>query len=456
MRFITACAVRSFLGLLLLLGALLLPGRFAGAAEPVSQASPGERLVYVVPVHQTIESGLQKFLERAFHDAEKHHAAAIILDIDTLGGRVDAALEIGELIRESNIPTVAFVHGKAMSAGSYIALNANKIVMEGGSSIGAAAVVESTGKEVESAKVIAAWAGEMRSAAELRGRDPQIAAGMVDKNIVVTLPQINKTFEKGELVSLTAEEAFKVGYADKLAGSLEEVLRFMSLDGAKLEQFQPTAAEKLARFLTSPYVMPLLLLVGIAGIAIELFVPGFGVPGFLGIASFALYFFGHYAAGFAGVEDVILFVIGVALLVVEIFVPGFGIWAILGIVALVSGVVMAAYDTASAALSLGVAFLLAIVVTAVFVSYFKHRGVWNKFILKDQLKSELGYTSSSPKEHLLGKTGTALTPLRPAGTARIEGQRVDVVTVGEFIPYGTTIEVTLVEGTRVVVREATK
>lgn len=456
MRMNSARAVCAVVGLLMLLGMLLPMQSVLGADHSVKQAAQGEKLVYVIPIHQTIESGLQKFLSRAFHEAQNNNAAGIILDIDTLGGRVDAALEIGELIRESPIPTVAFVHHKAISAGSYIALNANKIVMEGGSTIGAAAVVESSGKEVESAKVIAFWAGEMRGAAELRGRDPQIAAGMVDKNLVVTLPQLNKTFDKGELVSLTAEEALKVGYADKLTGSNEEALSVINLEGATLEPFQPSLAEKVARWLTSSYIMPILFLIGIAGIAIELFVPGFGIPGILGVLSFSLYFFGHYVAGFAGVEDIILFVIGVVLLIVEIFVPGFGIWAILGIAALVSGVIMAAYDTSNAAMSLGIAFLLAVVVVAVFVSYFKHRGVWNKFILKDQLKTELGYTSSASKEHLLGKTGVTLTPLRPAGTARIDNDRVDVVTSGEFIPSGRTIEVILIEGSRVIVSEVSE
>lgn len=451
MRTFTARAVSLLIGFMLLLGAIL-PAHSALAAEPANRAPQGDKLVYVVPVHQTIESGLQKFLERAFRDAEKHGAAAVILDIDTLGGRVDAALEIGELISASKVPTAAFVHHKAISAGSYIALNANKIVMEGGSSIGAAAVVEASGKEVESAKVIAFWAGEMRSAAELRGRNPVIAAGMVDKNIVVSLPQINRTFDKGELVSLTAEEALKVGYADKLAGTYEEVLPVLHLEGATLLQFEPTAAEKLARWLTSSYITPLLFLIGIAGIAIELFVPGFGVPGIVGILSFALYFFGHYVAGFAGVEDIMLFIVGIVLLVIEIFVPGFGIWAILGIAALVSGILMAAYDKSTTAASLGIAFFLAIIVVAIVASMFKHRGVWNKFILRDQLKTELGYTSSAPKDYLTGKTGRAVTPLRPAGTVLIEGHRVDVVTNGEFIPAGKTVVVEFVEGTRVVVK----
>lgn len=413
----------------------------------------GSKLVYVIPAEHTIEGGLQSFLERAYKDAAEHEADYIILDVNTLGGRVDAALEIGSIIRDSKVPTAAFIHGKAISAGSYIALNANRIFMEKGSSIGAAAVVDGAGEEIASAKVIAFWSGEMRAAAELRGRNPDIAEGMVNKNRELQVPELGKTYAKGELISLTYEQALKVGYSNGTAGSYEEVLEQLGLKGAQLEFMELTFAEKLARVMTNPYVMTILFVLGLAGIAIELFVPGFGLPGIIGIASFVLYFFGHYVAGFAGVEDVVLFLIGIVLLIIEIFVPGFGIWAAAGIICLMSGVIMAAYDSSQAAASLGIGFVLAAILAGVVIYTFRHRGIWNKFILKEELKTELGYVSQSSKEHLVGCQGKTITPLRPAGSARIEGDRIDVVTNGEFIPAGRPIQVLLVEGTRVVVSE---
>jgi membrane-bound serine protease (ClpP class) len=432
--------------LLLLLVMLGFPaGRTLAEAPPGN--APNARLVYWIPVHETIESGLEAFLNRAIDDAEKASAQWIVLDINTLGGRVDSAEGIGERIRSSKIPTVAFVHGKAASAGSYIALNAGKIVMAPGSTIGAAAVVDPAGREIDNPKVVSHWASEMRSAAEMRGRNGLIAEGMVDKNLTVAMPEIGRTAEKGEIVSLTAEEAVKVGYAEAIAGDREGVLAYLNAGDSRVIDFQPSPAERLARILTNPAVMTILLLVGIAGVAIELFVPGFGVPGILGIAAFALYFFAHYAAGFAGLEDIVLFVAGIALMFVEVFVPGFGIFGAIGIVCLISGVLMAAYDTGRALVSLGVAAAVAAVVTALFIKFFKHRGVWNRFILKDEQKQELGYVPSAPKASLLGKTGEAITPLRPAGTALFEGTRVDVVTSGEYIPAGSKVVVNKVEGT---------
>ncbi len=380
-------------------------------------------------------------------------AAAIVLDIDTLGGRLDSAERIGKLIRGSVVPTTAFVHGRAVSAGSYIALNANKIVMEPGGTIGSAAVIDQSGKEIDSAKIISHWSSEMRSAAELRGRNPDIAEGMVDKQVNVDMPQIGKKGGNGTIVSLTAEEALKVGYADYMAVSLDETLSWMGLSGAQIISFEPSFSENLARWLVNPVVMTVLLLVGLVGVAIELLLPGFALPGVVGALAFALYFFGHYVAGFAGIEHVILFIAGIVLLILEIFVPSFGIMGILGIAAIMAGVVLAAFDTKNALLSLGIATVLAAITVTIVAVVFKRYGVWNKFILRDELSADQGYVSFESKHHLFGALGVAVTPLRPAGIVDIEGEKVDVVTEGEYIDANRSVMVFKIEGGRVVVKQ---
>ncbi|WP_246314810.1 NfeD family protein [Paenibacillus foliorum] len=451
--FLRSCVLVLFSVVLLLLPGLAAYADVNAPPQPkpsVSAAAP----VVVVPVHQSVETGLQKFLERAMKEAEEARAMYVILDIDTLGGRVDSAEEIGEMIRSSKVPTLAYVHGKAVSAGSYIALNATKIAMEPGSSIGAAAVVDITGNEIESVKVIAHWSSEMRAAAELRGRNPQIAEAMVDKNVGAEMPQLTRSVPKGQLVSLTAEEAIKVGYAEVIAKDIDEAIRFVGGTDHPVLHIDPTPAEKFARFITQPWISMLLLFIGIAGVLIELFVPGFGIPGIVGLIGFGLYFFGNYLSGFAGVEDIALFVIGVVLLIIEIFVSSFGIIGILGIACLFSSVIMAANNTKQAALNLSIATVLAIIVVAIIIKYFKHRGVWNRFILREKLTTEQGFTSSKIRTDLLGKSGLSVTPLRPAGTILVADERVDVVTTGEFIPVNTQVVVVQVEGSRIVVREA--
>lgn len=148
-----------------------------------------------------------------------------------------------------------------------------------------------------------------------------------------------------------------------------------------------------------------------------------------------------------------LFVAGVLMLISEIFVPSFGILGILGIISLGSGIVLAAQNTGQGLLTLTIALVIGAVIIAIVVKYFSHRGIWHRFILKDALTEEKkGYSSTSPKQRFLHQRGASLTPLRPAGTARIGEERVDVVTRGEFIPSGSEIEVIEVEGARVVVK----
>lgn len=427
------------------------PGGKAKAANEVGPA------VYVIPVKQTVESGLQSFLERAFKEAEEAKAEHVILVINTLGGKVVNAEEIGHLIRESAIPTTAFVEGKAVSAGTYIALNADNIIMQPGSTIGAAAVVDGSGTLEDNPKTISYWTSEMSESAGLQGRDKSIAVAMADPNAMVELKdKLGRDKLKGEILTLSASEAEKVGYSEHTAANVDEAVKWLGLEGRTQIEVVPSLAENVARWLLNPIVMTILLILGIAGIVIEMIIPGFGVPGVVGILSFALYFFGHYVAGFAGMESVVLFVIGIALLIIEVFVPSFGILGLLGSAALVAGVVTAASDPMTAFISIVIALVVATILIVIFIRMNKSRGIWNKFILREKLTTEQGFVSADIKDSLLGLQGTTITPLRPAGTIVINDKRIDVVTSGEFIDTNRTVTVIKAEGTWVVVKEVTK
>jgi len=446
--------LRTAAAALMLLAALL--AAFAASVTPAraaetESAGPGPA-VYVIPVRQTIESGLEAFLKRAFREAEEARAERIVLVINTNGGRLENAQNIGDLVGTSPIPVTAFVESKAFSAGAYIALNADQIVMRPGSSIGAAAMVEASGNLVDNPKMISAWTAEMRDAAEASGRNPDIAAAMADPNFRGELPGLGR--DSGGILTLTAEEAVRVGYADHLADSVDETIAWLGLEQRAVVHVEPTPAEKAARVLTQPGVMLLLLIIGIAGVVIELIVPGFGVPGIVGVLALALYFFGQYVAGFAGMESVALFVAGIILLVLELFVPSYGILGILGGAAVIGGIATAAYDAGDAVSSLLYALGAAAVLAAIAGYVFRKRGVWNKFILREALTSEEGYLSTEARTDLEGKTGTALTPLRPAGVVLIDGERIDAVSEGGFVEAGAKVRVARVEGLRVVVKES--
>jgi membrane-bound serine protease (ClpP class) len=442
---------------IMLLAALMLvtvAGLFGIPADHAKAANDIGPAVYIVPVKQTVESGLQSFLERAYKEAAEANAEHVILVVNTFGGKVINAEHIGHFIRSNKIPTTAFVEGKAVSAGTYIALNADNIVMQPGSTIGAAAVVDGSGTLIDNPKTVSFWVKEMMESAKLNGRDDQIAAAMVDQNVMLELKdKIGRDKLKGEILTLSASEAEKVGYSEHTAKSVEEVISWLGLDGRTQVEVVPTLAENVARWLVNPLVMTVLLILGIAGIVIEMLVPGFGVPGIVGILSFGLYFFGHYVAGFAGMESVVLFVIGIALLIIEVFVPSFGILGILGSTALITGVVIAAPDPMTAFISIVVALVVAIIIITIFVRMNKTRGIWNKFILRDKLTTEEGYLSADVKDSLLDLEGVTITPLRPAGTVLIGDSRIDVVTSGEFVDAHRKVKVIKAEGTWVVVKE---
>jgi len=409
--------------------------------------------VFVIPVDQEIERGLQRFLERGFEEAQNYGAVLIVLEINTPGGLVATAEEIGSMVRENAIPTAAFITGNAASAGSYIALNADTIIMKPGSMIGSASLVDMTGKAVNDPKLVSFWKSKMVGAAALNGRDPEIAAGMTDSSIVVDKPELGINKPKGQIIALTSDQALKAGYADGIAKTPEEAITALGYSADDIFRVEHTGAEKLSQFLTNPVIMTILLFIGIAGVVIELLVPGFGAPGIIGVLAFVLYFFGNHVAGFAGAETWMLFILGLVMLVLELFVPSFGILGLLGSASLVAGVVRAAFSYSHALLSLGIAFAAAAVVITIVAVVFKERGIWNRFILTESLSKEQGFVPVQEKTSLIGSKGISITPLRPSGTAMVDGERIDVVTEGGFIDVNLPIVVMKVEGGRIVVKE---
>ncbi|WP_052703053.1 NfeD family protein [Paenibacillus beijingensis] len=197
----------------------------------------------------------------------------------------------------------------------------------------------------------------------------------------------------------------------------------------------------------------LLLIAGFVGISLAMLLRGFGWAGIAGIAAFGVYFAGHYAAGDAALQDVGLFVLGLLLLALELFVPSFGLLGLLGTAGLIGAVVFASPDPGSAFFELVIALAAAFVIVLLTARKFKDRGIWNRFILRESLSMDKGTVPAASKEKLLGAAGTALTPLRPAGIVEIGGERIDVVTEGEFIAASKAVKVIKVEGTRIIVKE---
>jgi membrane-bound serine protease (ClpP class) len=417
-------------------------------------------VVFVAPIEGIIDLGLAPFVQRILNEATDAGAAAVILEINTFGGRVDAAVLIRDALLNAKVMTVAFVNKRAISAGALIALATEKIIMADGGTIGAATPVQigqpgSPAQPVEE-KTVSYVRKEFRATAESRKRPPLIAEAMVESDV-----EIRGLIQKGKLLTLTTGVALKHKVADFRADTLEAALERLGLAGAEVRRASPNWAENLVRFLTHPVVSSLLITIGMLGIILEIRTPGFGVPGALGVTTLALFFWGHWLVQLAGWEELLLVASGIVLLVLEIFViPGFGLAGILGIGALLAGLSLSYVGAGAswefilrAAGRVVFSLLLALVASLALLRFLPRLPFGRRLILETGLPANQGYASAPESDsHWLGKSGTALSTLRPAGIAEIEDQRVDVVSDGEFIDSGEPIVVTRVDGNRIVVR----
>ncbi|WP_240510197.1 NfeD family protein [Virgibacillus profundi] len=417
-------------------------------ADPIQAKNGGGKSVYFIPIEKEVERGLQAFLARTTQEAIEEGADHIVFEIDTPGGRVDSAGQIGGIIQDLDIPTTSFIVNQALSAGSYIALFSDTIYMKPHATMGASGVINQDGTAADK-KAQSAWLEAMRSAAESQGRDPLYAAAMADMEI--DLPEYGAP--EGKFLTLGPSDAVEVGYSKGIVDDRVELLHELGLSNATVVEKETTFAEELARFLTNPVVIPILLSLASLGLIVELYSPGFGIPGIMGLVSLLLFFYGHIVAGLAGMEAVILLIIGIVLIIAEFFVPG-GIVGLLGVGAVIGSLFMSGYDLGHMSMSIGIAFIVALAAAVIlFKRIGMDKGVFRHIILKDQTTTELGYVSSVNRLELIGLEGIAATPLRPSGTAVFDDERLDVVSEGGFIEANKNIKVVKVEGVRIVVRE---
>lgn len=424
-------------------------GLVGGLLGPIvtSTSAQGET-VYIVPIEETVEKGLYEFLDRAVSEAEADHASAIIFEINTPGGAVDAAGEIGKLITSTDIRTIAFVNKQALSAGAFISLNADEIYMVPGAVMGSAAIIDQTGNTADK-KAVSYWLAAMKSAAQESGRDPIYAQAMADEEI--DLPEFGAG--AGKLLTLTTEQALEVGYSEGTVSNLNELLTALGYEDPVIKDVEESFAERLARFITNPIVVPILLSIGSIGLVVELYSPGFGIPGIMGLSSLLLFFYGHLVAGLAGYEAIILFILGVGLLLLELFVPG-GIIGIIGLIAIISSFFLASGNVVHMGISLLIALIMTVVVSILMVKVLgKRMKFFRKMILTDSTSTEGGYVSNKTRNELLGLEGVTITALRPSGTVLVGDERIDVVSEGSFIQKDRKVKIVKAEGSRIIVRE---
>ena len=421
----------------LLILALCLVNVFSGAA----MADDGEA-VMLLEVSGEVNAAMTTYIADAVEQAEQA-GSPVVLILDTYGGQILEADNIKQVILDANVPVDCYITRNALSAGTLLAISCERIVMADSAVIGAAETIPND------EKTLSTWVGILTSAAEARGRDPEVVAALADKDI-----SIEGVTEEGSLLTLGANGALSLGISDGTAATEQDALLLLGYEGYDTVRQEMSFPVRAAQFLTSTTVASILFLAAIVCMGIEIFTPGFGVFGILSIICFALYFGGGLLAGFAEWWSIALFVIGMIFAGIEIAVPGFGVFGILGIISIGAGMMFASRDITAFLTILAVGLLGAIVLLPILYKVLGRMGLLRKLELGDNMMVDQGYASHEHIPSLIGEKGVALTVLRPAGTARINGVRYSVVSAGTYIEAGSKIVVIEHTPGRIVVDEA--
>ncbi|MEX1025566.1 MAG: hypothetical protein WD226_10875 [Planctomycetota bacterium] len=481
--------MRRLLFLLVLVLALL-----PGAAQDAASAPDRERLV-VVRIDGQLDVGSLALLHRAVATAERANAP-LVIELDTPGGAVDLmwrmVAELDDALSRG-VRTTAWIHDHAHSAGALVALACERVYGTPLASIGSALPVRvgvgglmpAAEDEDVAEKLSSALRAEFRGIANERGRPGVVAEAMVDPSVEVRQIRVDGEVRlvdatewhdlrergveveflrtvcaAGELLNVTAREGVELGLLDGVGADLEAVAAKLGAEHRELLHVERSRSEDLAGWLYR--IGPLLFVLGFLFAWMEFKVPGFGLPGIMAAAAFALALFGRYLVGLADVPHLVLFVVGVIGIAVELFVLPGALWpGLAGAVALVAA---AAWSILGSGVGLEYPLERELIVDELFLlAALALGGIVGAWLLGRVLPSTPLYSrlALSPSEGsggssaampqaarertvVVGALGRAITALRPVGKVR-----VDLFDDHEFealFPGGT-----LMPGTRVVV-----
>jgi membrane-bound serine protease (ClpP class) len=410
------------------------------AAGPAAYGDDGGPVI-VINIKGEIDGGQAALVHKAMAEAKAKNARAVLVEIDTFGGLVDAATVIRDNISEAPVETICHIKNRAWSAGALIAIAHKKIAIAPGGSIGAAEPIPAT------EKTIAALKAEFAATANKSGRNPRVAEAMVDKTL--GLPGYA---EPGQILALTDYQAVKVGYADLVAAERADVLAHFGLAGAPVVEYHQGWAEKLAGWLSNPVVKSALLTLIFLAIMTEIKTAGLGVAALVGIGAVLLFFASQWLSGLAGWVEIALFIAGAVLIVVEIYTPGMGIFGLGGILCILASFFLTLGGDLTALNLMAVSMVAAVAIFLLIVKKLPSSRLWARLVLKDAETTTAGFVSGDDYQKYLGRMGIVLTILRPAGVIDIAGTHLDVVSEGQYIVAGTRVKVVSVSGNRIVVR----
>jgi membrane-bound serine protease (ClpP class) len=251
-----------------------------------TMVSTDNKLVYIFEIRKEIAKPVWRITQEAMKEAMMLKADYILIHLNTYGGMVNIADSIRTKLLNCPVPVMVFIDNQAISAGALISIAADSIYMRTGGSIGAATVVDQSGAVVPD-KYQSFMRSTMRATAEAHARI-LLLKGLIQPTsgiVIRILPKqwsiqvlLWKVCDSGKVLTLTVEEAIKVGYCEGKANSLTEVLQKAGLSDYETKQFEMRAIDRIIDFLLSPVVQSLLILLIIGGIYFELQTPGIGFP----------------------------------------------------------------------------------------------------------------------------------------------------------------------------------
>ncbi len=442
-------------------------GGFAQAEKLAFMATPAK--VVVIPIREQIAKPELYILRRGLKEAIEQNVNTIVLDMETPGGALDVTFEMLKALEKFPGKTVTYVNREAMSAGAFIAAGTDEIYFAPGAVIGAAAPVLSDGGDIGETmrgKLVSYLKARMRSISEGKGYRGQVISAMIDIDSEFKIgDQVIKP--KGELLSLTAQEAMK-SYGDPpqpllgngIADNLDELLdRIHGAGNYTVERLEITWSEKLAQYLTG--LTPILMGLGLVCLFIEFKTPGFGIFGITGLTLLGIVFFGQFVAGLSGHEPVLFFLLGVTLVVIELFLfPGVMVLALTGATLMLGSLVWAMTDLwpgepipltgdifVRPLLNMMAGVILAVVLFLAILRFLPKGGLWGHMVLDAAVRGEPAAVRSlnggnSDGISLIGETGIAATGLFPSGQVEICGSRYEARLAVGYADAGTPVKVT--------------
>jgi len=425
---------------LTLVAAALVPAHAATAQEPASA-------VDVVEVEGIIDPTNFEYLRSRLQSAQDTGAHAVVIRLDTPGGLDVSMRQIIQEMFASEVPVIVWVApqgARAASAGTFITYAAHLAYMAEATEIGAASPVNlgSDTSSVLERKVTNDAAAFIRELALERGRNADWAESAVR-----------------DAEAIGAREAAEIGVVDGIASSLRDLLE--TLDGqtvelssrsVTLETWDETAAsgtgaptvtirfqqmnilERVLHLITDPDVAFFLLLLGMFGIIFELYNPGIGLAGIIGVVALLLGFYSLTVlpTNWAGV---LLIVLAVGFFLVDLHTAGLGVWTVGGIASLIAGGLLLFAGVAST-LRVGVwSLIAAVVVTLIFFIS----------VMTAALRVRLRQPITG-NEGIVGMVGEAKTDIAPEGTVMTKGTLWRARTMETGIAAGSKVKVMASEG----------